>query len=240
MDRWVALLVATPPRFGNVIPRRLNRALGAAAVEGLLATNQPRLFAAIGELDWYAHSHRHWIEEQVFRAGDRILEVGCATGALTVYLADRGYRVTGLDRSSDMIRRARNDHPHLDLCVGDAMTLPYDDDTFDAVVAASVINVVPDATQVLSEMHRVCTPGGTISVLVPSDGFTEEDLDSLIETLRLTGFSEAVLTKWHRGPPKMSRSQLKTLFESVGLETLATRTYLDGMLMAATASVRPT
>jgi len=221
-----------------VIPRRLNRALGTAAVEALLATSQHRLFAAIGDLDWYARSHRHWIDEQVIRAGDRVLEVGCATGALTAYLADRGYRVTGLDRSNDMIRRARNDHPDLDLCVGDATSLPYDDNAFDAVVAASVINVVPDAQQVLAEMHRVCTPGGTISVLVPSTGFTDEDLDTLIETLGLTGFSEAALTKWHRGPQKTSRPRLETLFRSVDLESVVTHRYLDGMLIAATAPAR--
>lgn len=221
-----------------MISRRLNRALGTSAVEALLATSQPRLFAAIGELDWHARSHRHWIDEQVFRAGDRLLEVGCATGALTVYLADGGYRVTGLDRSNDMIRRARNDHPHLDLCVGDATSLPYDDNAFDAVVAASVINVVPDAKQVLSEMHRMCTPGGAVSVLVPSTGFTEEDLDTLIETLGLAGLSEAALTKWHRGPPKTSSAQLEALFRSVDLEPAITRSYLDGMLVAATAPAR--
>lgn len=221
-----------------MIPRRLNQALGTVAVEALLATSRPRLFAAIGELDWYARSHRHWIDDQSFRAGDRVLEIGCATGALTTYLADSGYRVTGLDRSNDMIRRARDDHSDLNLCVGDATSLPYDNDAFDAVVAASVVNVVPDAQQVLSEMHRVCAPGGTVSVLVPSTGFTDETLDTLVETLGLVGFSEAALTKWHRGPPKTSRSQLETLFRWVDLEPVVTRMYLDGMLIAASAHVR--
>ena len=128
-----------------MIPRRLNRALGTVAVEALLATSQSRLFAAIGELDWYASSHRHWIDDQRFRAGDRFLEIGCATGTLTTDMAASGCRVTGLDRSNDMIRHARIDHPQLDLCCGDARALPFDDDVFDAVVAASVINVVPDA-----------------------------------------------------------------------------------------------
>lgn len=99
-------------------------------------------------------------------------------------------------------------------------------------------NVVPDAKQVMSDMHRVCTPGGTVSVLVPSTGFTDEDLGTLIETLGLSGFSEAAITKWHRGPPKTSGVQLETLFRSVDLEPINTREYLDGMLMAATAPAR--
>ena len=50
-------------------------------------------------------------------------------------------------------------------------------------------------------------------------------------------FSQAALTKWHRGPTKTSRSQLETLFRSVGLQPTVTRSYLDGMLLAATAIV---
>lgn len=200
-----------------MIPNRINRAVGAAAVEALLAIDQQRFFAAIGDL---------------------VLEVGCATGALAANLAARGYRVSGLDRSDDMIRRARSDHPHLDLCVGDATALPYDDNAFDGVVAASVINIVPDGRHVLFEMHRVCTPGGAISVLAPATDFTDEDLDTLIETLGVTGFSQAALTKWHRGPSKMSRPQLEALFRSAGLDSVATGTYLDGMLISATARTR--
>lgn len=202
----------------------------------MLAHDQPGLFAAIGELDWYSDSHRQWIDDQELDASDRVLEVGCATGALTSYLAASGYRVTGLDSSVDMITRAANDHPQLEFVVGDATALSYEDDTFDAVVAASVINVVPDATQVLSEMHRVCRPDGTMSVLVPSSGFTNDDHGTLIESLELTGFSEAALRKWHRGPPKMSSPQLETLFGSVGLVPVTTRRYLDGMLIAVSAT----
>jgi len=117
--------------------------------------------------------------------------------------------------------------------------LPYDDNTFDAVVAASVINIVADAKPVLSEMHRVCAPGGTVSVLVPSTDFTDEDLDALIETRGLTEFSRAALTKWHRGPPKTSRSHLETLLRNVDLGPTVTRRYLDGILIAATATARP-
>jgi SAM-dependent methyltransferase len=214
------------------------RTADAARVDEMLGHDQPGLFAAIGELDWYSGSHRQWIDDQDLEAGDRVLEVGCATGALTSYLAGNGYRVTGLDRSTDMITRAGKDHPQLEFVVGDATSLSYDDNAFDAVVAASVINVVRDAKQVLSEMQRVCVPGGTVSVLVPASGFTDDDHDTLIETLGLAGFSEAALTKWHRGPPKMSRSQLETLFRSVDLEPAITRSYLDGMLIAATAPGR--
>ena len=205
----------------------------------MLKHDQPGLFAAIGELEWYSGTHRQWVDDQDLGASDRVLEVGCATGALTSYLAGNGYRVTGLDNSADMITRAANDHPGLEFVVGDATSLAYDDDVFDAVVAASVINVVHGAKQVLAEMHRVCRPGGTVSVLVPSTGFTSDDRDLLIHTLGLTGFSAAALTKWHTGPPKMSSPQLESLLDSVDLEQVTTRLYLDGMLVAASATAGP-
>ena len=221
-----------------MIVGRHTQALGAAKLKNLLARDQPGLFAAIGELDWYSGTHRQWIDDLDIHAGDRVLEVGCATGTLTSYLADSGYRVAGLDRSDGMIRRGRNDHPQLNLNVGDAMMLPYDNDAFDAVVAASVVNVVDDAEAVLTEMHRVCAPGGTVSMLVPSTSFTDEDFDTLLEKLGLTGFSQAALTKWHRSAPKMGRSQIETLFRSAELEPADIHSYLDGMLIAATATVR--
>lgn len=135
-----------------------------------------------------------------------------------------------------MVRRGRKDHPDLDLRVGDAILLPHDDDAFNAVVAASVINVVSDAEVVLSEMQRVCAPGGTVSILVPSSDFTDADLDALIETLGVTGFSEAALSKWHRSAPKMSPSQLESLLRRTDLVRVSTSSYLDGMLLAATAT----
>ncbi|MCL1593285.1 MAG: class I SAM-dependent methyltransferase [Actinomycetia bacterium] len=195
-------------------------------------------FAALGELDWYAASHRQWVDDQKLQASDRVLEVGCATGALTAYLADGGYRVTGVDRSRSMIRRARKDHPDLDLAVADATVLPYEADTFGAVFGASLINVVPDAAVVLTEMRRVARPGGTMSVIVPIADFTDDDLDGLISELGLSGFSRAALTKWHQSATKMERSVLEELFHSVGFGQTTVRTHLGGMLVAICAEVQ--
>jgi hypothetical protein len=91
----------------------------------------------------------------------------------------------------------------------------------------------------MAEMARVCVPGGTVSVLLPSPDFTNDDLAALIEKLSLTGFSRAALTKWHGSAPKKSRSQIEALFERADLEPVVTRSYLEGMLGAATATAGP-
>ena len=63
---------------------------------------------------------------------------------------------------------------------------------------------------------------------IPSTDFTDDDLDALIETLGLTGFSQAALTKWHRAATKTSRSQLETLLRSVDLEPRTARSNRHG------------
>jgi SAM-dependent methyltransferase len=209
---------------------------GTAEVERLLADDQPELFAAIGALDWYASSHRRWVDGLNLGIGTAVLEVGCATGALTAHLAGRGFRVTGLDSSEDMIARGRRDHPDQNLVVGDVMSLPYDSGSFDVVVAASVVNIVSDPENALLEMQRVCVPGGVVSVLAPSVGFSDADLDALVEKMGVTGFSAAALTKWHRGPSKMAASALESLFIDGGAESVVTSSYLSGMLCAVTAT----
>ncbi len=211
--------------------RRPDGARGAAQVEALLAESPPRFFAALGALDWYARSHRDWLDAMDLPVGGLVLEIGCATGSLTAYLADRGHRVVGLDRSDEMIRHARDDHPHLEFQVADATSLPYDDATFDAVVAASVVNVVEDPAAVIDEMRRVTVPGGTVGILVPEAGFTDGDLDALVEELGLTGFSRAALTKWHRSARKVERSRVEELLRAAGLDRVLTRSHLAGMLV---------
>ena len=122
--------------------------------------------------------------------------------------------------------------------VGDATSLTIDDGSFGAVVAASLLNVVPDAESVLSEMQRVAVPGGTVSILVPSIEFTDEDLEHLVEQLGPTGFSRAALMKWHRAARKMSGSRLQALLLAIGLQRVEPRKYLGGMLVAASGITR--
>lgn len=217
---------------------RLDRVIVTVAVETLLAWSQPRFFTALGDLDWYSNSHRQWFDDLDLGDDVRVLELGCATGSLTAYIESRRWRVIGLDRSEGMIQRASKLRPEIRFVVGDGTSLAIDDGTFGAVVAASLLNVVPDAESVLSEMQRVVVPGGTVSILVPSTEFTDKDLDTLVEQLRPTGFSRAALTKWHGSARKMSGSRLQALLLGVGLQRVETRTYLGGMLVAASGIAR--
>ncbi|MBI1260605.1 MAG: methyltransferase domain-containing protein [Rhizobiales bacterium] len=101
-------------------------------------------------------------------AGLRILDVGCGDGSLAVELARRTAYVTGVDASPEMIAAARRlaDRQGRDISleIGKVETLSFEADTFDAVLAVTVLCFVEDAAGALCEMFRVLKPGGRLIV----------------------------------------------------------------------------
>lgn len=79
-------------------------------------------------------------------AGRRILDVGCGSGPILADLRDRGATVTGVDASAGMLEQARARlGAGADLRVADlAEPLPFDDDTFDDVIASQVLHYLRD------------------------------------------------------------------------------------------------
>jgi phosphatidylethanolamine/phosphatidyl-N-methylethanolamine N-methyltransferase len=99
----------------------------------------------------------------------RVLEVGVGTG-LSLDAYPRTCSVVGIDLAPDMLERASrkvraNGWRNIELAVGDAQALEFPDDSFDYVTSFHVVSVVPDPCLMMSEMIRVCRPGGTIVVI---------------------------------------------------------------------------
>lgn len=105
--------------------------------------------------------------------GSSVLEVGCGPATDTLALArlvgEQG-RVTGLDFDPDMIELARERaraaglEDRVDHLVGDATSLPFPDDTFDACRSERLFQHLHDPAHALAEMIRVTKPGGRIVV----------------------------------------------------------------------------
>jgi ubiquinone/menaquinone biosynthesis C-methylase UbiE len=98
-------------------------------------------------------------------SGERVLEIGPGTGHYTLPVASRVARLDAFDLQPEMLRSVerRALAEGVDTIVtrqGDARSLPYEDESFDAVFMVTVLGEVPDVPAALSEVRRVLRPGG--------------------------------------------------------------------------------
>lgn len=105
-----------------------------------------------------------WFDRQINWQSRDVLDLGCAGGFMAEALAARGAQVTGIDPAEGAIAAARA-HARaqgLRICydVGVGEALPYDTDSFDAVVCVDVLEHVTDLHRVLAEVARSLRPGG--------------------------------------------------------------------------------
>ena len=101
------------------------------------------------------------------RAGARVLDVACGTGVVAITAARLGARVTGLDLTPELLRRARENAGIADVVVdwheGDAEQLPFGDADFDVVLSQFGHMFAPRPEVAVAEMLRVLKSGGTIA-----------------------------------------------------------------------------
>lgn len=100
-------------------------------------------------------------------SGARVLEVGCGTGNLSLYLAQNPSigALVGIDFSPAYIAYAQRRSTDLRIVfnVGDACELAFDDASFDHSLSMLVLQFIPDAHNAVREMRRVTRPGGTVA-----------------------------------------------------------------------------
>lgn len=105
-------------------------------------------------------------------AGDarlRVIEPGIGTGRVAIAALAGGHQVVGVDRSRLMLRelntklsQVRQRSLRASLVRGDAVALPFADDTFDLAIMASVLYLIRDWRAALDEVSRVVRPGGNL------------------------------------------------------------------------------
>ena len=125
---------------------------------------------AVDEHHWWYRGRRRIIRAELdplpLPAGARILDAGCGSGRTLEELVDYG-QVSGLELNAEAAELARG-RGLGEVVIGRLEELPWDDATFDLVTCLDVIEHVPDDVVALSELRRVCRPGGWLLVTVPA------------------------------------------------------------------------
>lgn len=141
--------------------------MDAAAVERVYSTYANVYDHIFGRV--FHDGRAHAVRLLNLSLGERVLEVGVGTG-LSLPFYPRSCEVVGVDLSEGMLAKCRERVQTLKLeqvrlMKMDASVMEFQDDSFDAVVAAYVVTAAPDYRAVMREMIRVCKPGGRIILL---------------------------------------------------------------------------
>jgi ubiquinone/menaquinone biosynthesis C-methylase UbiE len=98
--------------------------------------------------------------------GQRVLEVGCGTGAHLDVFLKKGLNVTGIDISPHMLWVARQKlGSRVELCLGDAQNLPFREKSFDCVTLITTLEFIPDPDRAVQEAFRVSRSKVLLGVL---------------------------------------------------------------------------
>lgn len=124
---------------------------------------------------WYGTPRGRWIGDAEFgllqrglalRPGDSVLDVGCGTGWFTRRLAElHGVQVTGLDINAEWLAYARERDPTSAYIEGDALALPFADNSVDGVVSIAALCFTADWRRAVGEIVRVCRGRFAIGML---------------------------------------------------------------------------
>jgi SAM-dependent methyltransferase len=96
-------------------------------------------------------------------AGDRVLDVGAGTGALTEELLRRSAEAAAAEPSAGFVAALERRFPDVEVRQAGAEELPWPDGAFDAALAQLVVTFMRDAPAGIAEMRRVVRPGGTVA-----------------------------------------------------------------------------
>jgi demethylmenaquinone methyltransferase/2-methoxy-6-polyprenyl-1,4-benzoquinol methylase len=183
--------------------------------------------------------------EETVRDGDRVLDACCGTGDLAIAARGRADSVVGLDFSEPMLERARKKAPEIEFVQGDALALPFDDASFDAVTVGFGVRNVEDLEKGIRELRRVLRPGGRLGileitqprgVLAPFYRIWFDRIVPLLGKLLPGGSAYTYLPASVRRFPGVD--DLAALLESNGFDEVRYRTFAGGIVALHVGTAR--
>jgi ubiquinone/menaquinone biosynthesis C-methylase UbiE len=187
-------------------------------------------FEARGKHPQFSKMLRDYLDAMDIADTAKVLDIGCGTGLAARAIARRnGFAgtITGVDLSPYLVAAAKRlaaeegVAERLDFRAGDVHKLDFSDNSFDALVAHTVLSHVEDPLSVLKEAARVVKPGGTVGIFdgdYASLTFDHADPD------KGKAYDEALISALVTNPRVMR--QLPRLMRAAGLELLACFSYV--------------
>ncbi|WP_010301101.1 demethylmenaquinone methyltransferase [Kurthia senegalensis] len=191
--------------------------------------------------------HKLWRKDTMARMavqpGSKTLDVCCGTADWTIAMAEAigpTGEAYGLDFSQNMLNvgiEKTKDMPNVTLLQGNAMELPFEDNTFDYVTVGFGLRNVPDYLQALREMNRVVKPGGKVVCLETS----QSEIPGYRQLFRfyfhyIMPLFGKIFAKSYKEYSWLQESadvfpgvkQLKKMFEKAGLQNVTFKKYSGG------------
>jgi ubiquinone/menaquinone biosynthesis C-methylase UbiE len=150
-----------------------------------------------------------WVQNYVahrVRPGAQVLSVGCGPGVIlsAVTHLDSSIRATGIDVSESRLQQAREKNrgnARVQFVRGDAQSMEFHSDSFDLVYCRMLLQYLKEKERAVSEMTRVCKPGGTVLLQdldgqllwhYPEEPSVQRTLEKVVKALSATGFDPFV------------------------------------------------
>src|SRR4051794_12358659 len=159
---------------------------------------------------WIGKRQHDALEVLELTEGDRLLDVGCGTGAAVRAAAEVVERAVGVDLSPKMLAEARMraaDLPGVEFVEGDSEDLPFGDGEFTAVICTTSLHHYPRPDAAAREFARVLAPGGRVVI---GDGTSDAVVSRVFDFLA---------RKFEAGHVRLHGvEELRRLLEDAGLE----------------------
>ncbi|UCG78186.1 MAG: class I SAM-dependent methyltransferase [Nitrospirota bacterium] len=114
------------------------------------------------------HWERYLFALSLLKPGMKVLDIACGIGYGTEIIRQYGCDVTGVDYDKDLIEESRSIWKYDGFVNADALDLPFEDSSFDAIVSYETIEHVNDGDRYLSELRRVLRSSGIIICSTPN------------------------------------------------------------------------
>jgi len=170
------------------------------------------------QANWTRELRKYIFQNIGLKKTDRVLEVGCGTGAILSEIQTQALH--GLDIEPASLMEARVHAPSASLACADALTLPYPDNSIDITLCHYLLLWISDPQRALEEMKRITIPGGHVLALAePNYGARVDEPAEL-----------AVLGHWQtealqrQGADPSLGGRLAELFYQAGIELIETGT----------------